>query len=220
MEREYRCRVPRVKARIWISVGGLAMAGCIALLLVRPDRDSEMPSTEKSPRDPISSAGVAVTAGQLSEPLPTTAEPAEAPPPPAGATEEGAPGPTTGYPVDLEELRARLPDNRYWELGAPTSDPEVARARAERAKRDNALFGRTQTGEATEPEIRSYYAERRRISEDYLRLSMVVLAEKGDELTDRDRGMFALSAKLHRERLAQIDRDLADALERRRQRHP
>lgn len=196
------------------------MAGCIVLLLVRPDGNSETPSTEKSPRDPISRTGVALTSGQLSQPLPAAAEPAEAPPPPAGAAADDEPSPTAGYPVDLEELRARLPDNRYWELGAPTSDPEVARARAERAKRDNALFGRTQTGEATEPEIRAYYAERRRISEDYLRLSTVVLAEKGDELTDRDRGMFALSAKLHRERLAQIERDLADALERRRQRHP
>jgi hypothetical protein len=124
------------------------------------------------------------------------------------------------YPVDLEELRARLPDNRYWELGAPTSDPEVAKARAERARRQNELFGRTQTGEATEPEIRAYYAEQRRVSEDYLRLSMVVLAEKGDELPERDRGMFELSAQLHRARLKQIERDLVDALARRRLRGP
>jgi hypothetical protein len=124
------------------------------------------------------------------------------------------------YPVNLDELRARLPDNRYWELGVPTSDPAVARARAERAKRDNELFGRTQTGEATEPEIRAYYAERRRISEDYVELAQLVLAEKADQLSERDVTLFGLSAKLHRERLTQIERDLADALARRRQRHP
>lgn len=132
----------------------------------------------------------------------------------------GEPAPAAPYPVDLDELRPRLPDNRYWELGAPTSDPEVAKVRAERAKRDNELFGRTQTGEATEPEIRAYYAERRRISEDYLRLSLLVLQEKSDELREQDRNLFALSAKLHRERLTQIERDLADALARRRERHP
>jgi hypothetical protein len=124
------------------------------------------------------------------------------------------------YAVDLDELRAKLPNNRYWELGVPTKDPEVARARAERARRENELFGRTQTGEATEPEIRAYYAERRRVSEDYLQLAQTVLAEKGDQLTDRDRGMFAFSAKLHKDRLVQIERDLTDALARRRERHP
>jgi hypothetical protein len=142
--------------------------------------------------------------------------PETSPPPPAERA--GGAGAAAHYPVDLEDLRARLPDNRYWELGAPTSDPEVTRARAERAKRDNELFGRTQTGEATEEEIRTYYAERRRISEDYLRLSLVVLAEKSDQLPERDRGMFELSAKMHRDRLVQIERDLADALARRRER--
>src|SRR5262245_46565824 len=123
---------------------------------------------------------------------------------------------TAHYPVNLDELRTRLPNNRYWELGAPTSDPAVAKARAERAKRDNAIFGRTQTGEATEKEIRDYYAEQRRISEDYLELSLLVLAEKSRQLPERDRGMFELSVNLHRARLKQIERDLADALARRR----
>lgn len=141
----------------------------------------------------------------------------EAPSPPPAERGSGASA-LAHYPVDLEDLRARLPDNRYWELGAPTTDPEVTRARAERKKRDNELFGRTQTGEATEAEIRAYYTERRRISEDYLRLSLVVLAEKSDQLPERDIGMFELSAKMHRDRLVQIERDLADALARRRER--
>jgi hypothetical protein len=146
--------------------------------------------------------------------------PALAGPATPGAPTSSAASSTAPYPVNLDELRARLPDNRYWELGAPTSDPDIARARAERAKRDNALFGRTQTGEATEPEIRAYYAEQRRISEDYLQLSQLVLAEKADQLPERDRTLFALGAKLNRERLTQIERDLADALARRRARHP
>lgn len=140
----------------------------------------------------------------------------ETPAVPAPAQPNEALESMAGYPVNLEELREKLPDNRYWELGLPTSDPEVAKARAARAKRNNELFGRTQTGEATEPEIRAYYAEQRRVSEDYLKLSELVLIEKGKELAERDRGMFELSVSLHRARLKQIERDLSDALARRR----
>jgi hypothetical protein len=121
---------------------------------------------------------------------------------------------TEPYPVNLDALRARLPDNRYWALGAPTSDPAVARARAEHARRANTAFGRIQANEATPEQIRAYYAERRAISKDYLELAELVLVEQGDRLPERDRGMFELSASLHRARLPQIDRDEADALAR------
>lgn len=117
--------------------------------------------------------------------------------------------------MNLEALRARLPDNRYWALGAPTSDPIAAKMRAARAEQDNLAFGRIQSNEATPEEIRAYYTERRAISRDYLQIAELVLAEQGDALPERDRGMFELSANLHRERLKQIDRDEADALARR-----
>ena len=119
------------------------------------------------------------------------------------------------YPVNLDALRARLPDNRYWTLGAPTSDPVVAKARAARAERDNVAFGRIQSGEATADEIHAYFTERRAISRDYLQIAELVLAEQGDTLPSRDRGMFELSVNLHRARLQQIERDEADALARR-----
>lgn len=117
--------------------------------------------------------------------------------------------------MDLEALRAELPDNRYWARDAPTSDPEIAKARAARAERENVAFGRIQSGEATPAEIRAYYAERRAVSRDYLQLAQRVLERTSDALPTRDRGMFELSAKLHAARLQQIDRDEADALARR-----
>ena len=126
----------------------------------------------------------------------------------------GAMGSVGAYPVKLDELRARLPDNRYWALGAPTSDPAVAKARAARAERDNAALGRIQANEASREEVRAYYAERRAISSDYLQIAEVVLTEQGDRLTERDRGMFELSVTLHRARLQQIERDESDALAR------
>lgn len=132
-----------------------------------------------------------------------------------GAAAPGALAQPEPYPVNLDALRVRLPHNRYWELGAPTSDPAVARARAERAERDNKALGRILANEADPGEIRAYYTERRAISRDYLELAELVLAEQGDRLPPRDRGMFELSVNLHRARLQQIDRDEADALARR-----
>ena len=116
--------------------------------------------------------------------------------------------------MNLDALRSRLPGNRYWALGAPTSDPEVARARAARAERDNTALGRVQANDASPAEIRAYYAERRALSSDYLELAALVLKEQGDQLAPRDRGMFELSVNLHRARLQQVDRDEADALAR------
>jgi hypothetical protein len=118
------------------------------------------------------------------------------------------------YPVNLDALRTRLPGNRFWELGAPTADPEVAKARAARAERDNAALGRIQANEASPAEIRAYYGERRAISRDYLELANLVLTEQGDQLPERDRGMFELTVNLHKARLQQIDRDESDALGR------
>lgn len=126
----------------------------------------------------------------------------------------GTIGSAAAYPVQLDALRARLPGNRYWELGAPTADPAVARARAERAERDNVQLGQILANEASAEEIRAYYTERRAISNDYLEIARLVLAEQGDRLPERDRGMFELSITLHRSRLQQIDRDQSDALAR------
>jgi hypothetical protein len=219
--RRHPDRVSRVKPRTWILVGALAAAlvaaGVAIRVLARPVADSETSSVEATTQGAISASRAPSTPAHatpvhLDSPLPSLG--------PAGLPAGGAEAALAHYPVKLDELRARLPDNRYWELGVPTSDPAVARARAERAKRNNELFGRTQTGEATEPEIRAYYAEQQRVSEDYLALSLLVLQEKGAQLPERDRGMFELSAKMHKDRLIQIQRDLADALARRRARHP
>jgi hypothetical protein len=202
----------RVKTHAWLAAGALVVAGA---LFWTSRRDRSDAST--APAAAASSAGAAGASSAGPAPnAPMTPAPS-LPSSPAPSDPAAAAPP---YPLDLEDLRARIPNNRYWELGVPTKDPEVAKARAERAKRDNALLGRTQTGEATEPEIRAYYADQRRTSEDYLELSLLVLAEKGAQLPERDRGLFELSVQLHRARLKQIERDLTDALARRRARGP
>ena len=130
----------------------------------------------------------------------------------AADTPEDAAG--SGYPVDLERLRAQLPDNLYWQLGAPTDDPRELQARADEQERWEVLFGKVQSNTASEEEVLRYYEHRRRVSEDYIQLASLVLAQHGDELPERDQGMYELSIEMHRSRLAEIPRLIEDALAR------
>jgi hypothetical protein len=120
------------------------------------------------------------------------------------------------YPVDLTRLREKLPGNMYFRLGEPTEDPAVLEMRAEEERRVNELFGKVQSSTASEEEIHRYYEYRRELSEDYIEFSRLVLDEYGDELPDRDRGLYELSIKMHKGRLEAIPRQIEDALARRR----
>ncbi|WP_437755432.1 hypothetical protein [Sorangium sp. So ce1389] len=119
-----------------------------------------------------------------------------------------------GYPVDLERLRAQLPDNLYWQLGAPTDDPRELEARAGEQKRWEDLFGKVQSNTASEEEVRRYYEHSRRVSEDYIQFASLVLAQHRDELPERDQGLYELSIQMHRSRLAEIPRQIEGALAR------
>jgi hypothetical protein len=203
-------QIAKWHVRMW-TLGALAVIVVGMAWISRSWTRHEMDPATSTRADMVSADTAPSPASTALSSLPDTPG-ADDTPSPNLATE--ATGHTEAYPVNLEALRARLPGNRYWALGAPTSDPAVARARAERARRDNTAFGRIQANEATPDEIHTYYAERRAISKDYLELAQLVLAEHGDRLPARDRGMFELSATLHRARLQQIDRDEADALAR------
>lgn len=197
-----RSPLTSTRATVLAAIVAVVVGGVLWRLRSTPDevRAGAQPAPQRSAPAALAAAVPAPDPGSAG---PVAADPAESI---AGA----AP-----YPVDLNALRARLPDNRFWQLGAPTSDPAVAKQRAARAERDNAALGRVVSGEASADEVRAYYAERRAISRDYLQLAEIVLAEKGEALPPRDRGAFELSANLHRARLQQIDRDEADALARR-----
>jgi hypothetical protein len=150
--------------------------------------------------------------------------PTAVPPVTGGDSEEvddtAQPGPETAaanaYPVDLARLREKLPGNMYFRLGEPTEDPAVLEMRAEEERRVNELFGKVQSSTASEEEIHQYYAYRRELSEDYIEFSRLVLEMYGDELPDRDHGLYELSIKMHKGRLDAIPRQIEDALERKR----
>jgi hypothetical protein len=129
---------------------------------------------------------------------------------------ESPPVANAAYPLNLERLRAEIPDNLYWRLGVPTRDPQVLQQRAEEEHIWNELFGKVQSNTASEEEIRRYYEHRRRLSEDYIQFSSLVLQEYGDQLPERDRDLYELSLQLHRTRLGEIPRQIEDALARKR----
>lgn len=211
----------RSKGVYWIAA--VALAALLVVLLVG------------SPRDPRPAGGApgqeAKTAAALGEAPAAVAprDPGDSRPDPSGApgvdADAGAAPiseaepvalPEGDYVVDLERLRAQLPDNLYWRLGEPTKDPQALKARAEEEQRWNELFGKVQSNTASAGEIQDYYDHRRRLSEDYLEFASLVLQEYGDELPERDRGMYELSVRMHRTRLEEIPRQTEDALARKR----
>jgi hypothetical protein len=127
---------------------------------------------------------------------------------------ESSEEPRAEYPVKMEELRARLPGNLYWELDAPTKDPQVLQRRAETQRKWNELFGKVQSGDATEEEIHRYYDHRRKLSEDYLAVANLMLTEYGDQLPERDKGLLGLSIQMHQDRLKAVPRQVEEALAR------
>lgn len=184
-----------------ISAGVVLLGAAVALSVVLRSKDEPAPAAPAAPSVPGSSAGSG--AGSSS-----------APPADIGFSSATPEGEQASYPIQLERLRAKIPENRYWELDAPTSDVEVAKQRAAKAKARNDLLGRITANEASPDEVRAYYDERRRISKDYLELALRVLNGEAGEVSERDRGMFELTANLHRARLKQADRDQSDALAR------
>jgi len=117
--------------------------------------------------------------------------------------------------IDLEALQARLPGNRYWELGAPTDDPALLEQRANAARQGNLLYGKILSGTATEEEIDGYFEERRQLLSDYAALARAILDD--DRISERDRGRFQLALDLDQARLGSLPRERADALARKRQ---
>jgi hypothetical protein len=208
----------RRKGLLWGTV--VAVVVLLAVLLVQASAE---PAGEGVPVPAMN----AQRSGEAPSP---PAVRSEAPPPPevlaggaavvpevvqvAGQAPEEPPRP--GPVVDLEALRTELPGNLYWETSAPTQAPEVLRARGAALQRRNALRGKVLSGEATEPEIQQYYDYRRQLSEDSIALASRVLEQYGDRLSEQEQGLYALSIRMHRDRLADIPRNMEEALARKR----
>ncbi len=132
----------------------------------------------------------------------------------ANPEDESASAPPADYPVKFDELRKKLPDNLYWETTAPTQDPAELQKRAEAKRKWNEVFGKIQSGDATEEEIHRYFDYRRKLSEDYITLANQMVADYGDKLPENDKGLIDLSIRMHQDRLKEVSRRTQEALER------
>lgn len=120
------------------------------------------------------------------------------------SSDMAADSPVSWEGVNLEQVRAALPDNRYWTEGLPTRDEDVLANRERAAEQRNLLYGKILSGTATGAEIDAYYDERQRTSEDYVAFSRYVLQNYGAALTGRDTGLLELARSMNEERLAQL----------------
>jgi hypothetical protein len=119
--------------------------------------------------------------------------------------------------VDLEAVRAAMPDNLYWKLSAPTQDPRLIEERAAERARWNVEYGKILSGTASEEEIRAYFDHRARLSGDYVEFVTHVLDHYEETLPERDVGLLKLARRLHQARLEEIPRKVEEALERKRE---
>jgi hypothetical protein len=117
--------------------------------------------------------------------------------------------------VDLDAIRAALPDNLYWKMAVPTKDPAVLREREDERARWNVEYGKVLSNTATAEEIDAYYAERQRLSEDYLEFIVYLLSNYGYQIPRRDVAALKLAAEMHHARLEEIPRQITEAHERR-----
>lgn len=170
----------------------------------------------------------------ISGPAPTAASPpARAPEtrpggssPSAGAPSDPAPRGARGLDgladpavawskVDLDAVRAQMPDNLYWKLSMPTKDAALLREREEVRGYWKQQYGKVLSNTATEEEVRAYYAHRQRLSADSVEFAAHLLDHYRDVLPERDLGLLELARELHLARLEEYPRNLSDALERR-----
>ena len=200
------------RARWGIAAAVLALLGASLVVALRderpaggppaPEAKAAAPERRSPPADRGPSAAPSAAGSHTSDEIDEAA-----PPEPELAVADE-------YPVDLAHIREKLPGNMYFRLGEPTEDPAVLEMRAEEERRVNELFGKVQSGTASEEEIHRYYEYRRELSEDYVEFSRLVLDEYGNKLPDRDRGLYELSIKMHKSRLEALPRQIEDALAR------
>ncbi len=195
-----------MKGRIFIALGlvaGLLLALTIGLLVFygankRPDRE---PVSEES-------AG-SVPGGDLWSGFGDSPEPPPGLIPPGTKEGDAPPAPA----IDLDGLRAEMPDNLYWKMLAPTTDPALTSFREREKKKWNDEYGKVLSNTATVNEIQAYYAYRKKLSEDYILFAQRLLDRYGDQLSEREEGLIKLGLELHVERIKQTPADLRRALE-------
>jgi hypothetical protein len=117
--------------------------------------------------------------------------------------------------LDLEAVRAAMPANLYWKMAAPTKDPDILKWREDERARQNVEYGKVLSNTATAEEIDAYFAERKRISDDYLEFVVYVLTNYSGAIPKEGVAMLKLAGEMHAARLEEMPRQIAEAHARR-----
>lgn len=132
-----------------------------------------------------------------------------------GTSKEWEPGKEVqgneAYPVDLVEIKQRMPNNSYWELYEPSTNPEIIEYRKQEQEKWNKEYGKVLAGDASSGDIENYFARQQKISEDQLEFLGYLKKNYSSRLPERDLGLIDLGINLHTARLQQIPRDKKNA---------
>jgi len=210
---------PRIPRALGLAALAAISGALLVLLLMRPADDAREPSPSRARTADASSRAAPIGPRAEPRPAPPSSDGTAARRPGPEIDPEASPDPAferalRWSAVDLDAVRRALPDNLYWEMSAPTSDPSVEQRREEERARWNEEYGKVLSGTASEEEIHDYYALRRRISEDAVEFAGHLLEHYGDVLPERGVGLLELADRLHRARLEEMPRRIAEARER------
>jgi hypothetical protein len=199
----------------------LALAVAAGLLLFLLAHLIMGPEGPAPPGPPVASEATAV-APEASAPVRSASAPAAPAKEPGDARPDADPlaeidaSAQAWAAVDMDEVRALLPDNLYWTMSFPTKDPAVLEQREAERARWNVEYGKVLSNTATAEEVDAYYAHRERLSRDYAAFAGFLLAKYSDKLPKRDAALLKLSVELHLARLQEIPRQITEAHERRK----
>ncbi|MFN2427165.1 MAG: hypothetical protein ABR587_12045 [Candidatus Binatia bacterium] len=202
----------RIRSSVWLAVAGLLAVVFLVVTLLE-SRRSTPPGQEKNVAEaPVAPAPDAPQeVASRNRPSVRTVAPETVEPPPY------IEGLVYGE-IDLREARELMPDNIYWQRGSPTKDPAVLAEREAEKKRRNEEYGRVLAGDANEDEVRAYYDYQKRLSSDYLEFSEFMARRHRDSKNEQFVGLLELATKMHAAKLAELDGQLEDALQRSRER--
>jgi hypothetical protein len=192
-------------ALVLVLVVGILLRWRVRSVTARRTESSQADSIHAARATPPTPGAADAGAGDLANDDPFEGDPFGAPDDPARAWAS----------VDLDAIRKALPDSTYWKMAAPTKDPEVLRQREEERDRWNVEYGKVLSNTATAEEIDAYYAQRQRLSEDYLEFIVYLLTNYGYQIPERDVAALKLAAEMHHERLEEIPRRIVEAQQRR-----
>lgn len=204
--------------RILVAILVLAVVSGAAYRILRPEPAKEVTALE-----------AATPASPIRPPVPEeigSGEPNGAPLP-AGPPSETEPWLPPGFEaddpavawaeVDLESVREAMPDNLYWSLHAPTTDPDRLAERAEEERFWREQRSRVESGNASEEEVDELFEHRFRVHTDAVEFTTHLIDHYGEALPERDLQLLHIARNLHLARIAELPRTQAEAQDLRRQ---